>query len=132
PSVGRFSPKLLAPHLLESFQSNGFTINPDKSHYADRNSRRIVTGVKINAGLNVDRRYVRRIRALLHSIEKLGLIDAQAKYASLGGKGSIAAHLRGEISYITHLKGMTDPVVRGLALRYNGRFTQQPIKLAPT
>lgn len=132
PAAGHFSPKLLATHLNQAFLSNGFTINPDKSHYADRNSRRIVTGVKINAGLNVDRRYIRHIRALLHSIETLGLPTAQVKYAASGGKGSLAAHLRGKISYLTHLKGPTDPVVRALALRYNKSFQAQPITLAPT
>ncbi len=132
PSVGRFPSDVLALQLREVFQSNGFTVNPIKSHYADRNSRRIVTGVKINSGLNVDRRYVRHIRALLHSIEIMGLAGAQAKYLSTGGKGSLAAHIRGKISYISHLKGSTDPVVRALALRYNKSFEQQPIKLAPT
>lgn len=132
PAVGRFSPALLSPQLGGTLQSNGFTINAEKSHYADRNSRRIVTGVKINAGLNVDRRYVRHIRALLHSIETLGLIDAQTKFSASGGKGSLSAHLRGKISYVTHLKGLTDPVVRALALRYNKSFSQQPIKLVPT
>ena len=132
PTVGRFSPKLLGPRLREAFQSNGFTINPDKCHYADRNSRRIVTGVKINAGLNVDRRYVRHVRALLHSVETLGLTDAQAKFVASGGKCRLAAHLRGKISYVAHLKGLTDPVVRSLALRYNKSFSHQPIKLAPT
>lgn len=132
PTVGRFSPELLAPRLLESFHSNGFTINPNKSHYADKNSRRIVTGVKINAGLNVDRRYVRHLRALLHSIETRGKLAAQTKYSATGGKGSLDAHLRGKISYLTHLKGPTDPVVRALTLRYNESFSQRPIKLAPT
>ncbi|TVR95314.1 MAG: hypothetical protein EA406_14395 [Rhodospirillales bacterium] len=132
PAVGRFSPEVLAPRVRQTFDTNGFTINPDKAHYADRNSRRIVTGVKINAGLNVDRRYVRHIRALLHSIETMGLADAQAKYTATGGKGSLAAHLRGKISYITHLKGLTDPVVRALALRYNRSLGHRPIKLAPT
>lgn len=132
PTVGRFSPDVLAPGLRGSFQSNGFTLHPDKAHYADRNSRRVVTGVKINDGLNVDRRYVRHIRALLHSIEILGSTGAQAKYASTGGKGSLAAHLRGKISYITYLKGLTDPVVRALAVRYNKSFPHHTIKSAPT
>lgn len=87
---------------------------------------------KINAGLNVDRHYVRHIRAVLHSIETLELTHAQAKFVAAGGKGSLAAHLRGKISYIAHLKGLTDPVVRALALRYNKSFSHQPIKLAPT
>lgn len=132
PSAGRFSPEVLAPQLRVAITSNGFAINPDKAHYAERNSRRMVTGVKINAGLNVDRRYIRRIRAMLHSIEKLGLTDAQARHASGGGKGSLAAHLRGKIAYVSHLKGQTDPVVRSLAQRYNKSFSAKPIRLTPT
>jgi len=132
PGTGRFSPDLLAAPVRAAFSSNGFAIHPDKAHYADRNSRRIVTGVKINAGLNVDRRYVRRIRAILHSVEKLGLTGAEAKYAAGGGKGSLASHLRGKISYLTHLKGQADPVVRSLALRFNKSFSSHPIQLAPT
>ncbi|MDB5596855.1 MAG: hypothetical protein JWM36_3816 [Hyphomicrobiales bacterium] len=91
----------------------------------------MVTGVKINAGLNVDRRYIRRILAMLHSIEKLGLADAQTRHDSSGGKGALAAHLRGKIAYVAHLKGQTDPVVRSLAQRYNKSFLSKPIKLAP-
>jgi hypothetical protein len=79
PSAGRFSPELLAPALRSAIAGMASS-HPDKAHYADRNSRRIVTGVKINAGLNVDRRYVRHIRALLHSVENLGLVGAQQKY----------------------------------------------------
>jgi len=132
PAVGRFSPELLTPSLKAVFENNGFEVHPEKAHYADRNSRRIVTGVKINDGLNVDRRYVRRIRAMLHSIEKLGLADADAKYVASGGRGNLAAHLRGKIAYIAHLKGKSDPVVRSLAHRYNSSFTAKPIKLTPT
>jgi len=132
PAVGRFSPDLLAPELGAAITSNGFVVHPDKAHYADRNSRRIVTGVKINAGLNVDRRYIRQVRAFLHSVERLGLADAEAKHASSGGKGSLAAHLRGKIAFVANLKGQTDPVVRSLAQRYNKNFMAKPIKLTPT
>jgi S1-C subfamily serine protease len=132
PAVGRFSPDLLSPALQAAITRNGFEIHPEKAHYADRNSRRIVTGVKINAGLNVDRRYVRQIRAMLHSIEKDGLTNAQARYTNSDGKGGLEGHLRGKISYISHLKGPSDPVVRSLAQRYNKKFPAKPIKLTPT
>ena len=132
PPSGRFSPDMLSLAVREAFSVNGFTIHPDKAHYADRNSRRIVTGVKINAGLNVDRRYIRNIRAALHSIEQTGLANAQAKLVALGKKGHLSAHIRGKISYLAHLKGQTDPVVRALAVRYNQSFSSQPIKLHPT
>jgi S1-C subfamily serine protease len=69
---------------------------------------------------------------MLDSIEKLGLANAEAKHSSNGGKGGLAAHLRGKIAYVAHLKGQTDPVVRSLAQRYNKSFTAKPVKLTPT
>jgi S1-C subfamily serine protease len=133
PPAGRFSPDLLAPKLRDVFQQNGFTLNPDKPHYADRYSRRMVTGLKINELLNVDRRYVRNIRAALHSIETLGLKDAEKKFHEKhGGRSSLIAHLQGKISFLTHIKGQSDPVVRGITLRFNECFPTRPIKVTPT
>lgn len=132
PAVGSFSPDLLSASLRAVIGRNGFVVHPNKAHYADGNSRRTVTGVKINAGLNVDRRYVRHIRALLHSVERLGLSAAQTRFDEVRGKGALADHLRGKISYIAHLKGQNDPVVRSLAQRYNSNFSLNPIKLTPS
>lgn len=132
PAVGKFSPDLLSTALRAALLGNGFTINPHKVHYADRNSRRIVTGVKINSGLNVDRRFVRDIRAKLNSIERHGVTRSQATYSAKGGKGDLGSHLRGKIAYVAHLKGPVDPVARSLALRYNRIFTNQPVKVTPT
>ena len=133
PPAGRFSPDLFAPKLRDVFQQNGFAINPDKAHYADRHSRRIVTGLKVNELLNVDRRYVRNIRAALHSIETLGIKDAEKKFHEKhGGRFSLAAHLQGKISFLTHIKGQSDPVVRSITLRFNKCFPTRPIKVTPT
>lgn len=133
PSAGCFSPDLFAPKLRDAFQQNGFAINSDKTHYADHHSRRIVTGVKVNELLNVDRRYVRNIRAALHSIEKLGNEDAEKKFHEKhDGRSSLAAHLRGKISFLTHIRGQSDPVVRSITLRFNQCFPAHPIKLTPT
>jgi RNA-directed DNA polymerase len=133
PPAGRFSPDLLTPKLRGVFQQNGFAINPDKAHYAERHSRRIVTGLKINELLNVDRRYVRNIRAALHSIETLGLKDAEKKFHEQhGGRSSLAAHLQGKISFLTHIKGQSDPVVPSITLRFNKCFPTRPINVKPT
>ena len=132
PLPGRVSPEQLAPALTTILSANGFTLNPKKSHYADRHSRRMVTGLKVNELLNVDRHYVRNVRAALHSVEKLGLTDAQAKFVGLGGKGDLTDHLRGKISWLRHIKGAADPVVRGIAHRFNLCFPLQPIAVTPT
>jgi S1-C subfamily serine protease len=132
PPAGHFAPDLLTPAFSTIFADNGFTINPAKAHYADRHSRRMVTGLKVNELLNVDRLYVRNIRAALHSIETIGEAAAQQKFASLGGTGSLRAHLLGKISWLRHIRGQTDPVFRSIAVRFNKAFPGLGIEVTPT
>jgi RNA-directed DNA polymerase len=133
PSSGRFSTQLLSSRLRNAFEGNGFTVHPDKLHYADRHSRRIVTGIKINESLNVDRRYVRNIRAALYSVEKLGADEAEKKFhIEHKGKSSLSAFLQGKISFLAHIKGHADPVVRGITVRFNKLFPKRQIKVVPT
>lgn len=133
PPSGRFAPDLLAANLIEAVTGNGFVINPDKAHYADRHSRRIVTGLKINELINVDRRYVRNLRAALHSVEILGIKEAQAKFQTeYGGVASLSAHLAGKISWLSFIKGPTDPLVRSVMMRFNLNFPDTPLHVKPT
>lgn len=132
PPSGPVVQDLLSAALQSVFSSNGFALNPSKIHYADKNSRRIVTGLKINEGLNVDRRFVRNIRSALHAVEKDALA-AQARYiADFGGTSNIATHLKGKIAWLGNTKELADPVYRSLALRFNKSFASQPIKVQPT
>lgn len=134
PPPGYFGPESLAANLVQTVANNGFSINPDKAHYADRYARRVVTGLKINQLINVDRRYVRNLRAALYSVETLGVGDAQAKFQAEyeGGGRSLAAHLAGKILWLRFIKGVSDPVVRGLILRFNRAFPGTPLKTEPT
>jgi hypothetical protein len=130
---GNFDPDTLAPRLKAAFLNNGFSINKTKVHYADRHSRRIVTGLKINEGLNVDRRFIREVRSTLYSIESLGLGAAQKKFEDkYGGTCDIASFLKGKIGWVGAVKGRSDPVFRSLAARFNVKFPQYAIKLQPT
>ncbi len=93
----------------------------------------MVTGLKINELLNVDRRYVRNIRAALYSTEKLGHKAAQEKFKSQhGGRTDIRAHLEGKISWLRHIRGQSDPVFRSIAIRFNSCFPDHEIQVAPT
>lgn len=132
PPPGNLNPDFLSADLKRAIAGNGFEIHPDKTHYADRNSRRVVTGVKINQGLNVDRRVVRNIRAALFAFER-DETAAQARYlADFGGKSSIGAHLQGKVSWLGNVKGLADPVYRSLAVRFNNLFPTHKIKVQPT
>ncbi|WP_441280808.1 reverse transcriptase domain-containing protein [Tardiphaga sp. 862_B3_N1_1] len=133
PPAGTFSPDLLKDRLRSAFLTNGFAINPQKVHYADKHSRRTVTGLKINELLNVDRKYVRNIRAALFVVEKQGAAAAQTilkeKY---GREAALSSHLRGRISWLGHIKGSSDPIFRGLASRYNKLFPTEKLQILPT
>lgn len=133
PPTGSFSPDALAKQLTAAFINNGFKINPNKAHYADRNSRRTVTGLKTNEGLNVDRRFIRDVRSALYSVEKLGHTSAQKRFVDdYDGKCSIASFLKGKISWVGSVKGQSDPVFRGLAARFNSSFPKEAIRVQPT
>jgi len=133
PAAGHFSPDLLAPAVRGTFISNGFAINPNKAHYADRHSRRMVTGLKVNELINVDRRYIRNIRAALFSVDTLGLKNAQEKFESKHGDTSdLGAHLGGKIIWLRHIRGRSDPVFRSIALRFNNVFPDRAIAVTPT
>lgn len=133
PPAGHFSPDHLALPLRNALTTNGFIINPDKVHYADRHSRRMVTGIKVNEFLNIDRRYVRNIRAALYSVETLGKEAAQEKFKTVhGGKSDLGAHLQGKITWLRHIRGQSDPVFRAIAVRFNTSFPDRKIEVAPT
>ncbi len=133
PASGAFDPEALAPQLKAAFINNGFAIHKSKAHYADRHSRRIVTGLKTNEGLNVDRRFIRDVRSALYSIDSLGLPGAQKKFEDeYGGTCDISQFLKGKISWIGSVKGRSDPVFRSLASRFNLSFPPHAIKLKPT
>lgn len=133
PPSGHFPPDLLAPAFRDAFTGNGFAINPNKAHYADRHSRKTVTGLKVNELLNVDRSYVRNLRAALYSIDRLGEAAAQQKFENdHGGTSPLHLHLQGKIAWLRHIRGQSDPVFRGMALRFNASFPDHAIKVTPT
>lgn len=131
--AGKVSVENVSKRLRDILLENGFEPNPDKIHYADKTSRRKVTGLKINEGINLDRNYIRNIRATLYKIERFGVAAAQAELSSrLGRACGIGAHLRGKISWVGFTKGQADPVFRGLAKRYNASFPEHAVRIHPT
>lgn len=72
-----FIPSRILTGIVES---NGFSINSKKTRIAYRQNCQKVTGVKVNTKLNVDRKLVRNIRAMLHAWEKYGVENAANEY----------------------------------------------------
>ena len=114
--------------LSRIIQQSNFKINELKNRISIESEARYVTGIKVNSKLNVNRRYIRRIRSILHCVEK-NMDDLNVAVAMFNEKYTFRKTLyqdydmfnitRGMISHVGNVKGKEDAVFRNLASRYN-------------
>lgn len=99
------------PMLMASVRhisrEEGFTLNRKKGRVQRRAGRQVVTGVVVNDKPGIDRREVRRLRAILHRAKTEGLAAQNRE-----GRADFGAWLRGKIAYVA----MIDPN-KGATLR---------------
>ncbi|WP_339435742.1 reverse transcriptase domain-containing protein [Pseudomonas sp. EL_65y_Pfl1_R32] len=107
--------------LKAAINNQGFTINTSKVRLQGPHERRTVTGLVTNQKPNVPRPYVRKIAALIHSIEKYGDQAANVIYKKKypNSKGVLESHLQGHLLYIKQVVGESSIVYRRLAQRFN-------------
>ncbi len=60
----------------------GFVLNVEKSRILTKSNRQVVTGIVVNEGLNVNRKYIRSLRALLHNCYQKGVLSQIARKAN--------------------------------------------------
>jgi len=139
PNPGAVELSELDPALISLFSRNGFKLNEKKCWYMGVKSRKNVTGLVINEFPNVNRKYIRNIRALLHSIDTKGYLLANNQFSSLRKPNSnppnpnlLKYSLHGKINWVGQVKGRGDNVYRNYALRYNAIFPDHSLKIAPS
>lgn len=114
---------LMSEGLKAIIENNGFVINESKTRYALRNNRQDVTGLIVNDKVNVPRKYVKRIRAMLHAWEKYGIENATKEhlerfnykhkhpdYPEIAFKNELV----GMINYVCYIKGKNNSVYHTL------------------
>ena len=104
--------------LNRTIRRNGFQINLSKVRLQKYNQRQEVTGLITNERVNVPRKFVREIRAILHNMKIKGLADCQrkyeAQYASRRQRHPKAAIppvelvLKGKIEFVGMVRGKDD------------------------
>lgn len=118
----------LGESVIQIIKNNGFQINASKTRYAYKNNRQEVTGLIVNKTVNVNRKYVRHVRAMLHSWEKYGITNAaQEHFSKYNVKHKKITHpensyqneLVGKIGFIGFIKGKSNPIYRKLVERLN-------------
>jgi RNA-directed DNA polymerase len=99
--------------LIEAF---GFVINEKKLRQRLKNRRQTVTGLTVNTKVNVDRRYLKRIRAMLHDLKTNGIEEATIRHFKLVRRASpehrllFVNRLEGSIAFIGQVRGQSDPI----------------------
>jgi hypothetical protein len=105
--------------LRDVVGSNGFQLNPTKHRLQIPSCHQEVTGLTVNAFLNVRRDYIKSVRAMIHAWERYGLAAAADTFISdycprdfshLEPEPAFKAVLRGRLSYIGQVRGQRDPV----------------------
>lgn len=104
-----------------------FTINPAKTRLNHCSSRQEVTGLTVGQKINVARKYVKDVRAILHIWEKYGYNVAYAtfypRYKSEKcqlhrGEPNLENVISGKLCYLKMVKGESDPVYTKLHTQF--------------
>lgn len=113
--------------LARIITGQNFRINPKKTRLHHRSGRQEVTGLTVSDRVNVTRRYVKDLRAILHIWERYGAKAAFAAFyprykAEKGylhpGEPNMENVVHGKLSYLKMVKGGKDPVYARLAAQY--------------
>ncbi len=119
----------IGSQLLNTIEENGFKINQKKTRLQMRQQRQEVTGLTVNRYPNVQRRYIKQIRAMLHAWAKYGLDSTAQRYFEqyTGIKYSDTEKFRppfqkivlGKIEFIGMVKGKTNSTYLDLLLKFS-------------
>lgn len=110
--------------VSEILKNFGFEINRKKLRKASNFQAQYVTGIKVNQTLNLNRTYYRNLRAVLHSIEQIGVSASMLKYKGkkryiLGEEHKFLSSVRGRIEYLGYIRGSNDVLYKELKNKFN-------------
>lgn len=121
----------LAPSLIKIINKNGFKINEKKVRIQSSKGHQEVTGITVNKKVNINRRYIKNLRATIYSFlsnmssPDIPLDIFKEEYKKKKGKPSIRTLdqafriIKGRILHVSHIKGKKNTVFLKLATDYN-------------
>ena len=120
--------------LNDIIEACNFRVNPSKTRLQSRYERQVVTGLRVNEKVNVDRKYIRNLRAMIHAAKTYG-VEAEKlfreKYAKKRyetdphgalrlNKTNFMNTLIGKLAFVKMVKGENDPVYLKLLASIQG------------
>lgn len=100
----------------------GFGLNKKKTRLASHNQGMYVTGIKVNEHLNIDRRYIKIVRAIIHNVSRNGISHEALRYYSKHHKNyeieKFICAVYGHLAHIKNVRGENDPVFLDLKKKW--------------
>jgi len=111
--------------IVSIINENGFSINEKKLRLKTSYRKQTVTGLTVNEKVNVDRKLLKKIRAMIHDLSQNGLNAATKKHfkcvkeAPSQLKDAFINKLNGYINFVGQVRGKND----ALYLRFKQEVT---------
>lgn len=100
--------------IISIINSHGFRINDKKLRIRSSNRKQSVTGLTVNEKVNVDRKLLKKVRAMVHDLSVNGIDSAARKHFQLDKAPKEEHHLmfmkrlEGYINFIGQVRGTGD------------------------
>ncbi len=101
--------------IISMIKKNNFLINEKKLRLKSSGRKQTVTGLTVNEKVNVDRKLLKKIRAMLHDMTTVGIDTATFRHFHLNGKvepghrEKFINRLKGYIHFVGQVRGKDDP-----------------------
>lgn len=90
-------------------EDESYAIHPKKTRLQLRSQRQEVTGVIVNQKINVTRKRIKLIRALLHNWRKIGYNESQSEFVNKFKRSiDLSLYLKGQLNYVKMVRGADD------------------------
>jgi RNA-directed DNA polymerase len=115
-------------HIINLINENGFEINKKKLRLQPSNRKQTVTGLTVNEKVNIDRKLLKKIRAMIHDLTTNGIEAATKRHFKLKNEADAKLRMRfiyrleGYINFVGQVRGKNDAVYRRLREPFNKMF----------
>ncbi len=113
--------------FLEQLQSciQPFTLNNKKTRIKKHTQQQKVTGILVNEKVNIDRKWIKQLRAMLHDLKNNGVQKASFNHFKKANHESFFINrLRGNVAFLGQVRGICDKEYN----KYQFEFDQLVIK----
>ena len=119
--------------IINLIKNNRFEINEKKLRLKTSNRKQTVTGLTVNEKVNVDRKLLKRIRAMLHDMTTNGIDTATKCHFNLKTEVEVKhrvkfiIQLEGYINFVGQVRGKYEPLYVKQKTSFNDVF--DPIEI---